>query len=54
MDLTKKELQILKDILVTEIAETEELIEKNSDENDVKELKKYLEEVQAILKKLKQ
>lgn len=53
MDLTKKELQILKDILVTEIAETEELIEKSSDEDDVKELKKYLEEVQTILKKLK-
>lgn len=50
MELNKRELQVLNDILKTEIIEFEDMIK---DDNDKEELESYLEVVKSIFQKFK-
>ena len=50
MELTAKEKQVLKDILVTELSEAEEIIDLDSAEQE--QLKEYYSVVKSILNKL--
>lgn len=50
MELNKRELQVLNDILKTEIIEVEDMIK---DDNDKEELESYLETVKSIFSKCK-
>ena len=50
LELNKRELQVLNDILKTEIIEFEDMIK---DDNDKEELESYLEVVKSIFQKFK-
>ena len=50
MELNKRKLQVLNDILKTEIIEFEDMIK---DDNDKEELESYLEVVKSIFQKFK-
>lgn len=50
MELTKKEKEVLRDILRTEIIEVEDMIK---DDEDKEELESYLETVKSIFQKCK-
>ena len=50
MELNKREIEVLNDILKTEIIEVENMIK---DDEDKDELKSYLETVKSIFQKLK-
>jgi hypothetical protein len=50
LELNKRELQVLNDILKTEIIEVEDMIK---DDNDKEELESYLEVVKSIFQKFK-
>ncbi len=51
MELTKREKEVLRDILRTEIIEIEDMIK---DDEDKKELESYLEVVKSIFSKCKE
>jgi len=50
LELNKRKLQVLNDILKTEIIEFEDMIK---DDNDKEELESYLEVVKSIFQKFK-
>ena len=50
MELTKREKEVLRDILRTEIIEVEDMIK---DDEDKEELESYLETVESIFQKCK-
>ena len=52
MELTPREIEVLKSILVTELSEADEMININDDPRDKAELEEFYDVVRIITKKL--